>query len=166
MLKRFSYRKVPGPASSLCPHWGNNCRLPLRPSPQYGAASSPQGFRSQGSPTCWACKEDRERREGKGGGGRGYLHIVLALLQQEPQALVQHCPGEILCSHLSPRGDAGTPPSLVDNAGLESSVGTAELLLGGGSHPLHHLHQSAVVITAVVRDGRLLLDTLGMLQVV
>ena len=97
---------------------------------------------------------------------RRYLHIVLALLQQEPQALVQHGPGEILGRHLGPRGEPGTPAGLVDHAGLESRVGTAELLLGGGSDALHHLHQSAVVVTTVVRLSGLLLDTLGMLQVV
>ena len=90
----------------------------------------------------------------------------MALLQQEPQALVQHCPGEMLGRHLSPRGDPGTPPGLVDDAGLEGRVGTAELLLGGRSHSLHHLHQPAVVVATVARLGGLLLDTLGMLQVV
>ena len=54
----------------------------------------------------------------------------------------------------------------MDNAGLESSVGTAELLLGGGSDALHHLHQPAVVLATVGRLSGLLLDTLGMLQVV
>ena len=94
------------------------------------------------------------------------LHIVLALLQQEPQALVQHSPGEVLSRHLGPRGDPGTPPGLVDHAGLESRVGTAELLLGGRSHALHHLHQPAVVVATVAGLSGLLLDTLGMLQVV
>ena len=54
----------------------------------------------------------------------------------------------------------------MDDAGLEGLVGTAELLLGGRSHSLHHLHQSAVVVATVARLGGLLLDTLGMLQVV
>ena len=54
----------------------------------------------------------------------------------------------------------------MDDAGLESRVGTAELLLGGGSHALHHLHQPAVVLATVGGLSALLLDTLGMLQVV
>ena len=94
-----------------------------------------------------------------------YLHIVLALLQQEPEALVQHRPGEVAGGHLS-CWLGGTGPGLVNDAGLEGGVRAAELLLGGGSHALHHLHQPAVVVPAVARDGGPLLDALGMLQVI
>ena len=54
----------------------------------------------------------------------------------------------------------------MNDAGLEGGVRAAELLLGGGSDALHHLHQPAVVVPAVARDGGPLLDALGMLQVI
>ena len=54
----------------------------------------------------------------------------------------------------------------MDDAGFEGRVGAAELLLGGGSHALYHVHQSAVMISAVAGASGLLLDTLRVLEVV
>ena len=106
----------------------------------------------------------------------------LALLEEEAEGLVEHGPGEVLGGHLAPTPVTTTRTGLVQHAvlqgkyiiylekiippHLECPVRAAELPLGGGRHPLDHVHEAGVVGAAVHLRGGLLLDALRVLQIV